>query len=35
MSLVAKVGAGLNGLVQLRAMMSSGRKPGIPVPLAL
>ncbi|OAI03373.1 PaaI family thioesterase [Methylomonas methanica] len=29
MSLAYKTGAGLNGLDQLRALMSSGRKPGI------
>jgi uncharacterized protein (TIGR00369 family) len=29
MSLVDEVGSGLDGLAQLRAVMSSGRKPGI------
>jgi len=29
MSLVNEVGAGLDGLAQLRALMASGRKPGI------
>jgi len=29
MSLVDEVGAGLAGLAQLRALISSGRKPGI------
>jgi uncharacterized protein (TIGR00369 family) len=29
MSLVEEVGAGLDGLAQLRALISSGRKPGI------
>jgi uncharacterized protein (TIGR00369 family) len=29
MSLVEETGAGLNGLEQLRALMASGRKPGI------
>lgn len=29
MSLVTKTGTGLNGLDQLRALMASGRKPGI------
>jgi uncharacterized protein (TIGR00369 family) len=33
MSLVEQVGAGLNGLDQLRALMGSGRKPGIMVSL--
>src|SRR5476649_1373904 len=29
MSLIDETGAGLDGLAQLRALMSSGRKPGI------
>lgn len=29
MSLIEETGAGLNGLDQLRALMSSGREPGI------
>ncbi|HEX4649570.1 MAG TPA: PaaI family thioesterase [Steroidobacteraceae bacterium] len=29
MSLIEEVGGGLDGLAQLRALMSSGRKPGI------
>jgi uncharacterized protein (TIGR00369 family) len=33
MSLIEETGAGLNGLDQLRALMSSGRKPGILVSL--
>ena len=33
MSLVEEVGSGLDGLSQLRALMSSGRKPGILVAL--
>ncbi|TPQ25052.1 PaaI family thioesterase [Methylomonas koyamae] len=33
MSLVNKIGAGLNGLDQLRALMASGLKPGIMVSL--
>ena len=33
MSLVDETGAGLDGLAQLRALMSSGRKPGIMVSL--
>jgi uncharacterized protein (TIGR00369 family) len=33
MSLVEETGAGLNGLDQLRALMASGRKPGILVSL--
>jgi hypothetical protein len=33
MSLVDKVGGGLDGLSQLRALMASGRKPGILVAL--
>lgn len=33
MSLVEETGAGLNGLEQLRALMASGRKPGIMVSL--
>ena len=33
MSLVEETGAGLNGLDQLRALMASGRKPGIMVSL--
>ncbi|HJU70479.1 MAG TPA: PaaI family thioesterase [Paucimonas sp.] len=35
MSLVEETGAGLNGLDQLRALMASGRKPGIMVSLDL
>ncbi|MGZ5443564.1 MAG: PaaI family thioesterase [Thermoanaerobaculia bacterium] len=33
MSLAEEVGAGLDGLSQLRALMASGRKPGIAVTL--
>lgn len=33
MSFVNKTGAGLDGLDQLRALMASGRKPGILVAL--
>jgi uncharacterized protein (TIGR00369 family) len=33
MSLIEETGAGLNGLEQLRALMASGRKPGILVSL--
>lgn len=33
MSLAEEVGAGLDGLSQLRALMTSGRKPGIAVTL--
>jgi uncharacterized protein (TIGR00369 family) len=33
MSLVNEVGAGLDGLAQLRALMASGRKPGIALSL--
>src|SRR6266853_1683942 len=33
MSLVEEVGPGLDGLTQLRALMASGRKPGILVSL--
>jgi acyl-coenzyme A thioesterase PaaI-like protein len=33
MSLVDEVGGGLDGLAQLRALMASGRKPGILVAL--
>jgi len=33
MSLVDEVGGGLDGLSQLRALMASGRKPGILVAL--
>jgi uncharacterized protein (TIGR00369 family) len=35
MSLVNEVGEGLNGLGQLRALLASGRKPGILVSLGL
>lgn len=33
MSLIEEVGAGLNGLAQLRALIASGRSPGIAVSL--
>ena len=33
MSLIEEIGAGLDGLAQLRALMASGRKPGILVSL--
>ena len=33
MSLVDEAGGGLDGLSQLRALIASGRKPGILVPL--
>ena len=33
MSLADEVGAGLDGIAQLRALMASGRKPGIMVTL--
>lgn len=33
MSLIEEVGAGLDGLAQLRALIASGRSPGIAVSL--